>query len=138
MQTEPAQQGMNPYLAMILGSLTTLALFLIKELLRWYSRRRTQRRLDAQVTSQLKLKEIDVETEQRHERRDDLKAAQDEADDWMAKYYDLRLESKDKELAIREEMLVLKLENAQLKEALANHRARLALYEKDLDNTPRP
>ena len=131
MQTEAAQPGMNPYLAMILGSLTTLALFLIKELLRWYSRRRTQRRLDAQVISQLELKRIDIEVEQSHFKRDDLKAAQDEADKWMEKYYKLFVEAKENELMLR-------LENAQLKEALANHRARLSLYEKDLDTTPRP
>ena len=130
MQTEAAQPGMNPYLAMILGSLTTLALFLIKELLRWYSRRRTQRRLDAQVISQLELKRIDIEVEQSHFKRDDLKAAQEEADKWMEKYYKLFVEAKESEL-------VLRLEVAQLKEALANHRARLSLYEKNSDDTPR-
>jgi hypothetical protein len=125
MQTE--QQGMNPYLAMILGSLTTLALFLIKELLRWFTRRRVQRRADAQVTSQLALKRIDIEVEQDHLKRDDLKAAEKLVDEWQDKYYTLLVEAKEREL-------VLRLEVAQLKEALANHRARLKLYERTDEN----
>lgn len=88
--------------------------------------------MDSTAISQIELKRIDVAVQQSHERRDDLKAAQDECDKWMEKYYKLLVDSKESDLLLR-------LENGQLKEMVTNLQTRLRLYEKNAtDDTPRP
>lgn len=132
MQTEISQVGTNPYLMMLYGALIASAPVLITLAWKYYSRRKADRRLDSTAISQIELKKIEVAVLQNHEKRDDLKAAQEEADLWQAKYYTLFVEAKENELTLR-------LENGQLKEMVANLQMRLRLYEQNTtDDTPRP
>lgn len=126
MQTEIAQTGTNPYLMMLYGAIIALAPVLITLASKYISSRKADQRLNSNARSQIELKRIEVEAAQSHEKRDDLKIAQDQCDEWMAKYYELKVAAKESEL-------MLKLELAQLKEQLQNAQLRLRMYEKHMD-----